>query len=234
MCDLEVTKFVMDFETALWGAIGTVLGKIRRTDCIFHWSQAVLRKVQELGLAVAYNSNPLTHRYIICLTFIPHQEIKKVFKHVASLARSRALVHLNEYIRHPWVDCKTFIPEEWSVYGQAIRTNNIVEGWHNALNHRAHGRVNMPFYTLTEYLYAEAKHVNLQTQLIADHKLRRIQHKQYRDLQARLASYWDQYLAEQKSVFQLLKTFSYLYGPVRELNHQQVVISQLMLMFRKS
>ena len=27
-----------------------------------------------------------------------------------------------------------FLPKNWSVYQQAIQTNNDIEGWHNALN----------------------------------------------------------------------------------------------------
>ena len=46
--------------------------------------------------------------------------------------------------------------KDWSVYGQAIRTNNDFEGWHNGLNSRASGRNNLPFYLLMQFLKREA------------------------------------------------------------------------------
>ena len=41
---------------------------------------------------------------------------------------------LVSYIGSTWIKSTTFPPEDWSVYGQAIRTNNDLEGWHHGLN----------------------------------------------------------------------------------------------------
>ena len=54
------------------------------------------------------------------------------------------------YIDSTWVYSPTFGPADRSVYGQAIRTNNDLEGWHNALHRRAGGRVHKPFYLLIQ------------------------------------------------------------------------------------
>lgn len=97
-----------------------------------------------------------------------------------------------------------------------IRTNNDIEGWHNGINRRAQGKVHLPFYMMVELLKREAELVSLQVRLVADQKLMRIQRKQYRDLQSKLMSHWDDYSTNRKTVYQLLKACSYLYGPVRE------------------
>ena len=50
----SVTKMVLDFEIAMWATIPTVFHKVSFMGCAFHWKQAVWRKIQELGLVIAY------------------------------------------------------------------------------------------------------------------------------------------------------------------------------------
>ena len=63
----------------------------------------------------------------------------------------------------------------WSVYQQPIRTNNDIDGWHNALNRRAGGQRRLPLYSLIELLHREVR-------LVSENKLKRMQRKLYRDL----------------------------------------------------
>jgi len=58
------------------------------------------------------------------------------------------------------------------VYEKPICTNNDVEGWHNALNRRANGKTNLPFYLSTNLLFREASLVSLQIRLISEKKLK--------------------------------------------------------------
>ena len=58
--------------------------------------------------------------------------------------------------------------------GQAlelIRTNNDIEGWHNALNTRAGAQSALPLYLLIELLEME---VGLSIRLVSNEKLPRI------------------------------------------------------------
>jgi len=81
---------------------------------------------------------------------------------------------LVSYIGSTWTESTTFPPKDWSVYGQAIRTNNDLEGWHHGLNRRAGDRVHIPFYLLIQHLHREAKLSMLQVRLVSDGKLKRI------------------------------------------------------------
>ena len=47
--------------------------------------------------------------------------------------RLAALGQLLQYYKQTWLDGE-FRPIMWNVYGETIRTNNRVEGWHNKLN----------------------------------------------------------------------------------------------------
>lgn len=47
--DIKVKTFVVDFEAALWRAIEELFPEKRLQGCVFHWTQAVFRHVQEYG-----------------------------------------------------------------------------------------------------------------------------------------------------------------------------------------
>ena len=90
---------------------------------------------------------------------------------------------------------------------QPIRTNNDIEGWHNVLNRRASDRSSLPFYLLIQLLNREARQVEVQMRLVADHKLTRIQRRKYRVLQTKLHEQWEQYQSRKKTAFEVfLKT----------------------------
>jgi len=48
---------ILDFEAALWSAISEIIPDIRIRDGHFHWSQAICRKVQDVGLPVVYGED---------------------------------------------------------------------------------------------------------------------------------------------------------------------------------
>ena len=108
-----------------------------------------------------------------------------------------------------------FPPENWSVYGQIVRTNNDLEGYHNALNRRACGKVHLPFYMLVKLLHEEFKLAALQIKLVSERKLKRIQRKKYRDLQCKVLKLWEEYSKNEMTATQLLKSCSIINGPIR-------------------
>ena len=59
VCDIlpnipVVTRMVMNFEQALWVSIPSIFPEVCLKGCVFHWVQAVWRKIQETGLVLAY------------------------------------------------------------------------------------------------------------------------------------------------------------------------------------
>lgn len=93
----------------------------------------------------------------MALPFLPYNEIEPMFITLSGQVQDPILKSLVEYIRRQWIESTIFLPKNWSVYQQAVRTNNDIEGWHNALNRHAGGRSNLPLYLLIEILDREAQ-----------------------------------------------------------------------------
>ena len=151
----------------------------------------------------------------MALPFLPHAEIPAAFAKLQTSASNDALEKVMQYVQNTWVSSTIFPPKAWSVYGQAVRTNNDLEGWHNGLNRRAGGRVHIPFYIQIQHLHKEAKLFAIQVRLVSDRKLQRIQRQTYRRLQTKIFELWDNYASKAISAEQLLKECSRLNGPVR-------------------
>lgn len=213
-----VKQITLDFEKAIWKALRSVLPTAKLQGCAFHWTQALWRKVQELGLQTAYSGNDTVYRYIrklMALPFLPHKEIRPMFVRLSVQAETQPLRNLTEYIQEQWIDSTIFSPKDWSVYKQPVRTNNDIEGWHNGLKRRAGGRCRLDFYQLIELLHREARLTSITIKLVSDKKLKRIQRKKYRQLQKKLFDAWDEYQTGDKNALKLLRFCSHLNGPAR-------------------
>lgn len=214
---VRVGNLVIDFEMAMWKAFPQVFPGVKITGCLFHWTQALWRKLQELGLQKAYTDDKDVHNYVkqlMAMPFLPSDCIPRAFNGLKATANSPALQQFVSYIDETWIKSTDWAPAAWSIYMSPIRTNNDVEGWHHAINRRAGGRCGLPFYQLIELLHIESKITQLQVRLVSEGKLRRIQRKKYVKLQGKVFDLWEAYNDGKKATEQLLKACSYLNGPV--------------------
>lgn len=80
----NVEEFVSDFEQAIWlGVRQTFNGRVKMVGCYFHWSQAVWRKLVDLGLGTAYRKKcweTKICRRLMCLPFLPPHKIVRIYK----------------------------------------------------------------------------------------------------------------------------------------------------------
>lgn len=95
------------------------------------------------------------------------------------------------YIRHTWFDSPVWEHENWSLYGQSVRTKSDVEDWHRWLNYRAIGTP--PLYVLIDHLHREARIDGMQVQLVPSGKVRRYQGQTYRAMQTKISRCWHEY-----------------------------------------
>ncbi|XP_052790096.1 uncharacterized protein LOC128224323 [Mya arenaria] len=97
---------------------------------------------------------------------------------------SEAVLPLLEYLDQQWFNSPCWTVEEWCVFGQAVRTNNDVEGWHRPLNRKTGAAP--PSFVLLQILHRKAKDVEEQIHLVSELSLRRIQRRSTRSMQSRL------------------------------------------------
>ena len=96
-----------------------------------------------------------------------------------------------------------------------MRTNNDIEGWYNALHRRANGESGLPLYLLIELLDKEARLTTIAISLASDQKLSRVQRKCYSNIQRKPFEFWDKFDNREISAENLLRSCSYLNGPLR-------------------
>ena len=184
--------------------------------CVFHWAQAVYRKVQELGLSTAYHKGGSVSRFvrrILSLPFLPAEHIEPSFKALREKATDTTLQSLMNYVGDTWLNSSVWDLNSISCFMRSVRTNNDVQGWHRRLNTRA-GRASLHFYSLLWMLHQEAELVSLQVRLVSEGKLRRHQKKKTRQLEGKLFSLWEGYREGSISASKLLKKCGRVYSPV--------------------
>ena len=166
---------------------------------MFHFSQAVYRNIQKIGLVDEYNSDTDGHRrllrLIMALPLLPRQHIVPAFEKLIENVNpdNVKLCQLVQYFRKTWIDNKTFTPFSWCWFNKAIRTNNDLEGYHNKLNIRADGK-SFSVYKLINLLGKEATDVKHNSILLQEGELKRYQKKTTIRNHRRLQEQWDDYI----------------------------------------
>ena len=87
-----VQMFVADFEKGLWNALRQLFLGIPIKGCVFHWCQAIFRKIQKSGLAVSYNSTGNTYtflRKLMALPFLSREHKPLAFNKLKDTAQGR-------------------------------------------------------------------------------------------------------------------------------------------------
>ena len=98
------------------------------------------------------------------------------------------------------------------MYGNAIRNDNDVEGWHNRLNRQ--GRPNMGFYLLVQILSSEADFSANQLRLVSEGKIKQRRRQRDKQADARLYMLWDKFRRGKITAKALLKSVAGVSGPV--------------------
>ena len=218
------TVILTDFESAAMGAFRDKFVTARITGCYFHLAQSVLRKVNEVGLKVDYETSEDVRIPVRCLSALSHIPVEDVPAAFDLLAESMPQVaHVDEqvvtYFEHTYIRGRRlrgrgdnygpalFPIETWNQLDAAADcltwTNNICEGWHNGL--QAH--YNATLWRFLDDLHGDC--IKQKTSFL--HGVSGVQHfgeKRYRTLRERtmraIATYG------QTDVLQFLRAISHL------------------------
>ena len=228
---LRVKEIVSDFEKALWKSIKNLnddpdlklFKNVRQFGCAFHFTNAIYRKIQKIGLSTLYNKDREVKelcRQIMCINMIHYKDISFILyflrEKCSRSTHHELLLCLLNYVEKNWINNVLWIPKFWSVYKQPIRTNNDAEGWHLRINRRGRDGT-PPFYNLLELLYKEAELIPLQAELLNQKKLKRSHRKKYNCIQHSIFKHWKEYeqkknTIEEISPWKLLKLVSLVYS----------------------
>ena len=137
---------MLDFEKAAINAFEEGFVAVV-SGCFFHFSQNIYRKIQSLGLTNQYMEDPdfaLYMRMLPSLAFVPENEVCDCFN-ILMGEFPQAAIELAEYFETNYLGRR--LPDQtrkippfpmryWNMHtrvlNQSARTNNSVEGWHNA------------------------------------------------------------------------------------------------------
>ena len=108
--------------------------------CMFHYTQAIWRKTQQIGLAEQYKNDDSVKTWVrraAGLPLLPMNEVQNTWLEAmrTTPAVPRA-VEFNDYVVTTWVDDDARFPlRMWNHFTNADpRTNNNVEGFHSRVN----------------------------------------------------------------------------------------------------
>ena len=155
----SVRYVLMDFELAAINAVRQVFPEVSVKGCTFHFRQAIMRRIKQVGLQQAYDSETTFPelrrwmRYIMSLCLLPAFAIPLVWEvlevpPVSSPELDAKAKTLAEYFRTTWI-AGDFPPCMWSHFDHCgPRTTNLAEGFHNSLN----SRFGMPHPSMRTFL----------------------------------------------------------------------------------
>ncbi|CAF4265967.1 unnamed protein product [Rotaria magnacalcarata] len=162
-------KIVMsDFEPAFMGVVKTEFSAATHSSCYSHFTQAIYRNIQRLGLCTIYNhDDDVKHfcRQLMALPLLPEPVIEDTYDKLVrdlSTNMSKKMKHLLEYFREQWF---AKVPmSQWCVHGLSMRTNNNAEAFHSRFNRRV--LVHHPnIWSFIKFLQGEESrfyHMNIQ------------------------------------------------------------------------
>ena len=145
-------SIMTDFEQKLLSLFQTVFPGVDNSGCPFHFNQAVLKKVNLIGLKAAYEEkpiNPVTGRRGTSATkkhirracaFVPAQDVPAAWDEISQqFSVSDKFDAFVTYFERTWVGRRNTNPlyaiNKWNmrdrVLNDLLTTNNHVEGFHN-------------------------------------------------------------------------------------------------------
>ena len=135
-------KIMTDYEQGAISAFTEEFPNAQVKGCHFHFTQAIWRRIQELGLVTLYKENPEVRAWLgkfKSLAFVPLNLVENAFNYLISIQPHSPHVDkfnlFYNYIRTTWLDGSKFPPALWNHYETiGPRTNNHLEGYNFNIN----------------------------------------------------------------------------------------------------
>ncbi|CAF4880865.1 unnamed protein product [Rotaria socialis] len=133
-------SIMSDFEPALITIIAAEFVGATHSSCYFHFTQAVYRAIQRVGLSTSYNNdNDIKHscRKVMALALLSEPIIEDTYDELLAtmpIEIKHTLNDLLQYFQGQWF---VKVPiSQWCAHGFSMRTNNNAEAFHSRFNRR--------------------------------------------------------------------------------------------------
>jgi len=212
---LSPSTVQVDFEMAAIRSVQEAFPDAEIKGCFFHFTQAVWRKVQELGLSVLYKDDEFTRQWIrraAGLPLLPIGDVQDTW--LDAMNSSPDVLNaeaFNDYMVINWVDDDARFPLPMWNHNSTIgtRTNNNLEGFHhrlnNSLSHR-HPNIFRFIETIKKVESAERAKLAQLSVGAAPPPRKRV----YRDVENRIARLKEQLQRGEKSSMEFLDAIGHL------------------------
>ena len=158
--NLNPDTVMMDFEQGLQLAITTAFPSYYVRGCLFHWGQAIHRRVVLQGLLSQYK-DITSHvrrdiRRILGLPFLPEDIVVAIWENEIKPSLDPSVLPLCSYSEETWLgDNARYNKDVWPQYHSVLtgqdRTNNKLEGFHSGLK-KFCGGTKLQFWKFLESL----------------------------------------------------------------------------------
>jgi hypothetical protein len=157
--EFEPRKVIIDFEYAAFNAVKTVFPVATVSGCLFHFGQAIWRRVTKLGLKTLFSedisfSNEV--KKITALALVPLECVDDVWAQICSSLNGQdtRIDEFTNHIHRVWLSNEhpLYNRSVWSQFGDLRgRTNNYCEGFHSKINRLIH-KTHPNFYEVLDIL----------------------------------------------------------------------------------
>ncbi|CAF4422128.1 unnamed protein product [Rotaria magnacalcarata] len=123
-------RIVTDFEPSLLSVVEQEFPAATHSGCMFHFNQAIHRKIKDLGLATKYLHDEIIRdqcRQLMALSLMPMDQVESQFQRLQTII-STSLGDLLSYFKHQWM--YGVVPlQMWNFHDVIHRTNNTSEAY---------------------------------------------------------------------------------------------------------
>ena len=132
---LNPQTILVDFEAAMLTSVRQHFPATNVKGCFFHFTQAIWRNTQSIGLVSIYNDNSTVRRIVrslMALAMLPKNWVRHQYRQILEMpdADHPLVQNLFRYFESTWLDGR-FPIAMWNVFDSSVKTNNCVEGWHS-------------------------------------------------------------------------------------------------------
>ena len=176
--DFSPVVVLSDFELAIIRAAELSFPTADIKGCYYRYCQCLNRKIQQIGLQVAYREDPNLNRLVrktAALAFVPRRYVRLAWQAVkAETPQLPRIQEFTAYYETTWLVGSYPLPL-WNVFESgSTRTNNHTEGWHNRLK-KVVGKAHPNVFEIVETFKKEQASTEVSTAQLATERDKKIE-----------------------------------------------------------